>query len=116
MPGMLSAMAWNINRKSKDLKFFELGEIYSKNAVNTFAETKYLSIALTGETATWAEGSRPISFFDLKGMIENLLCELGVENVTFKQAEDGRYSNSCAASIEISGETIGTAARFPGRS
>ena len=40
MPGMLSAILWNINRKSKDLKFFELGEIYLKSGENKFVEKK----------------------------------------------------------------------------
>jgi len=104
---MLSAILWNINRKSKDLKLFELGEIYLKNSDTKFVEEKHLSLAVTGEISNWAEGSRSCSFFDLKGAVEMLLSELGIEKVIFKQIKDATYAHSCASSIEISGEEIG---------
>ena len=109
LPGMLSTILWNINRKSKDLKFFELGEIYLKTAENKFAEKKHLSLAITGGISSWAEGSRPGSFFDLKGAVETLFVGLGINKAIFKQIKDNVYAHSCAASIEIAGEEIGKA-------
>jgi phenylalanyl-tRNA synthetase beta chain len=109
LPGMLSSMLWNINRKAMDLKFFELGKIYAKKAETKFSEEKYLSVAITGTTSSWTEGERPYDFFDLKGAIESILSELGIEGAAFERSQNNIYARSCAASIKIGGEEIGTA-------
>ena len=109
MPGMLASMLWNINRKSKDLKLFELGKIYIKEPGEKFVEKKRLSIGIAGEISNWQEGARPCGFFDLKGAIETVLSELGIDAPVFKEARSEAYSHSCAASIEVSGDKIGFA-------
>ncbi len=107
MPGMLTAILWNINRKSKDLKLFELGKIYTKESEIKFSEKKYLSVGITGDISGWADGSRPTSFFDLKGVVETALFDLGIGDITFKASRTEIYTHSCAASIDIGGEEIG---------
>ncbi len=108
MPGMLSSVSWNINRKTKDLKLFEIGRIYIKGPDGKFVEKKCISMGVAGEITSWAEGSRPCNFFDLKGMVEALLSAFGINNAVFKKCgNSGAYSRSCAASIEIAGEEIG---------
>ena len=109
MPGMLSAILWNVNRKSKDLKLFEFGKIYIQESEAKFSEKKYLSIGIAGEISSWAEGSRKCGFFDLKGAIEIALSEVGISGLVFKEARSETYSHSCAALIELGGEAIGTA-------
>ncbi len=115
MPGMLASILWNINRKSKDLKLFELGKIYIKESEAKFSERERLSVGISGEISSWADGSRPTNFFDLKGAVEALLYELGIATAVFKQIKDDTYARSCAASIEISGEEIGKAGEVAGR-
>ncbi|MFA6320245.1 MAG: phenylalanine--tRNA ligase subunit beta [Candidatus Omnitrophota bacterium] len=105
--GMLSSILWNINRKAKDLKLFEIGKIYIRESDIKFAEKKHLSIGITGEVTSWIEGARACSFFDLKGMVEAALSALGIDKVIFKTTSGDIYSRSCSASIEISGEVIG---------
>ncbi|MFH0764615.1 MAG: phenylalanine--tRNA ligase subunit beta [Candidatus Omnitrophota bacterium] len=105
--GMLNSILWNINRKAKDLRFFELGNIYIKSEGAGFIEKKHLSIALAGEISSWASGSRQYSFFDLKGIVEALFSELGIEGASYKYEKDDLFSSSACASIEINGEKIG---------
>ena len=105
--GMLDSMLWNLNRKNKDLKLFELGNIYIKETTGKFSERMHLSIGMTGEArSNWAEGSRESGFFDLKGAVETLFLELGIEKFSFKRAKHGLFSAS-SASIEAAGEAIG---------
>ena len=106
VPGMLGAVLWNINRRSKDLKFFEIGRVYGKNG-NDFSEKQYLGACITGETSNWAGGSKPYSFFDLKGAVETLFDSLGIKDVSFASARDCRFSSASSASIELAGENIG---------
>jgi len=107
IPGLLNAVLWNINRKTKDLKLFELGKIYIKDSGNKFIERQFLSLAVTGEIANWATPSRPVNFFDLKGIVEILFSKLGVKGTVFKNAKDDGFSASTCASIEIGGEDAG---------
>lgn len=106
--GMLNSILWNMNRKTKDLELFELGNIYRKEGDSKFVEKKHLCVALTGQSFSNLVGShRPFTFFDLKGMTEALFQELGAESVSFEYAKDGCFSPAECASMEIKGEGIG---------
>jgi len=107
--GMLNSILWNINRKTKDLKLFELGKVYRKGLGDDFREKEYLSIAIAGQAySTWLTGSRPASFFDLKGIVEELFLELGIEKISFRHAKAHIFSQTACASVEIDGENVGT--------
>jgi len=105
--GMLNSILWNINRKTKDLRLFELGNIYIKDKDAKFTESKHLSIAVTGVTSSWVSGSRRASFFDLKGIVEILFSELGIAGAVYKYEKDDLFSSSACASVEVDGEKIG---------
>ncbi|MBN1526547.1 MAG: phenylalanine--tRNA ligase subunit beta [Candidatus Omnitrophica bacterium] len=108
IPGMLNAVRWNINRKNKDLKLFELGKVYIKRHDGGFNEHISLSIGLAGQaSAGWLEGARQESFFDVKGIAESLLAELGISDVSFRPAQSPFLSAGAAASLESEGKTIG---------
>ncbi|MBU1037483.1 MAG: phenylalanine--tRNA ligase subunit beta [Candidatus Omnitrophica bacterium] len=111
VPGMLNTMLWNINRKIKDLKLFEIGNIYFKKE-DKFGEKRHLAIAITGQNFTgWAGGSADVGLFELKGMVETLLSELGVEAVDFLAAKDGSFSQAECAQVLINGEPVGVMGR-----
>jgi phenylalanyl-tRNA synthetase beta chain len=106
--GLFNSILWNLNRKIKDIKFFELGNIYEKEGEDKFAEKLTLSIGLAGQISIgWAGGSRPAGFFDLKGIVETLFSELGIINYSFKDVKDERFSAAARALIEINGEAAG---------
>lgn len=111
IPGMLNAMAWNINRKTKDLKLFEIGNIYTKDVHNNFLERKCLSIGMTGQICSEWGKPRESWFADLAGALEVLLSEFGIAPSVYslKEADDKRFSPLACASIEIKGETAGIA-------
>lgn len=109
MPGMLQAILWNVNRRSKDLRLFELGKIYAKTSGGHFIEEKMLSIGIAGEVSTWMESARKLGFFDLKGCVETVAEELGVGGLAFQRARNNIFSPSSAATIELDGRKVGTA-------
>ena len=112
IPGMLNAMSWNVNRKTADLRLFELGNIYFNSSNREFSEKKALSIGITGqEIAGWTEKPRSYRFCDLVGIFETLLSELGIEpsSYSLREKDDERFQPSFCAAIEINGVSIGIA-------
>jgi len=106
--GMYGAMLWNMNRRTKDLKLFELGNIYIKEEGDKFVERKHLSIATAGGAfSIWAGGARQAGLFDLKGIVETLFAELGVKDLSFSRARRDGFSPAACASITVGGSTVG---------
>ncbi len=105
--GMLSSMRWNINRKLKDLKFFELGRAYFKETDGSFAEKRHLAIGVTGQIHDgWIGRPRAATLFDLKGIVETLFAQVGVKSFSVKETQNDTFSSSCA-SIEVEGLAVG---------
>ena len=110
--GMLNTMIWNINRKTKDLKLFELGKIYLKESDNKFIERTNLMIGMTGQIYTgWSGHPRSIMFADLTGALETMLSEFGMDPFSYslEKTKDERFSRAACAVIKIRGEGIGVA-------
>jgi len=73
----LESIAHNINRRQKNLKFFEWGKVYAKRA-EKYLENNKLSIFLTGNqhTESWNMPSKVVDFFDLKSIVLQILEKL----------------------------------------
>jgi phenylalanyl-tRNA synthetase beta chain len=86
LPGALEVMQFNRNRGQKALRLFEFGHVYRTAAgdeeplVGGYHEHEALLIALTGPHAPtgWDTEERDSDFFDLKGVVETLLDDLGI--------------------------------------
>jgi phenylalanyl-tRNA synthetase beta chain len=74
VPGMLNMLAYNLNRGSDNVRLFEAGNVYEL-AGSKSVEWKRICVGATGSAVTQSvnQAARPISFFDLKGDVENLL-------------------------------------------
>lgn len=106
IPGMLNAVSWNINRKTKDLKLFEIGNVYFTRD-NKYGEKMRLCMGMTGNNVPgWTAGPTPCGFFDLKGAVETLFAELGI-TATFTAVKTDGFSPSESACIYISGDGAG---------
>jgi phenylalanyl-tRNA synthetase beta chain len=106
LDGMLKAVSFNLNRKTKDLGLFEIGKIYSERPDGSYDETDALCLAFTGSRpASIAEGAREYGFYDLKGVIENVLSRVRVEiDLAVKELD----FLSCGAEIRLKGmEQVG---------
>jgi phenylalanyl-tRNA synthetase beta chain len=77
----LEVLAHNINRRQKDLKLFEFGTVYFKEAEG-YREEKRLAIFLTGDRAaeSWLAPSKAVSFPDLYSVVELILEKMGIDN------------------------------------
>lgn len=97
--GGLESIAYNINRKSENLRFYEFGNVYTKkpgvestpeNPLKPFSEWMELALWLTGDfiTPSWNRQKVEASAFDLKGIVENLFKVLGVPMNSLMQSQD----------------------------
>ncbi|MBL7158709.1 MAG: phenylalanine--tRNA ligase subunit beta [Candidatus Omnitrophica bacterium] len=107
LPGALKVVSHNLNRKAKNIPVFEIGNVY-KEKENAFLEEAHISIALSGlKRDDWKLHGEEYSFFDLKGIVENLFSELGLGSVAFNTEEIGPLAKSASASLEIDGKYAG---------
>jgi phenylalanyl-tRNA synthetase beta chain len=77
----LESIAYNLNRKSGRLRFFEFGKTYSSAGVGNYSETNHLCLYLTGELTedTWKGKGRPADFYYIKGVCERLVEAVGLQ-------------------------------------
>ncbi|MDT8393752.1 MAG: phenylalanine--tRNA ligase subunit beta [Bacteroidales bacterium] len=91
--GGLENILFNQNRKVSDLRFFEFGNIYSKdpsktreNSLSQYHEEKRLALFICGKkhAESWNTGNENADFFLLKSVVENILKKLGAEMETLE--------------------------------
>jgi len=87
IPGLLSTVRLNSLRGQNDLRIFEWGKTYIKGEGELPQERLVLATLITGmgSTQEWYQSPREADFFDIKGMTENILEELGIEKAEFKR-------------------------------
>ncbi|HRN72495.1 MAG TPA: phenylalanine--tRNA ligase subunit beta [Ginsengibacter sp.] len=77
---VLESVAYNINRKNKDLRFFEFGKSYSVDG-KEYKERNHLSILVTGAHSRkgWNSQEKQVDIFYLKGIAQALCRLAGLE-------------------------------------
>jgi phenylalanyl-tRNA synthetase beta chain len=83
----LEAIAYNQNRRSADLKFYEFGKVYSVKE-GKYIETQRFSIFLTGadKAEQWNQKPQQFSFYMLKAIVDGLLQKLNITDITTEDA------------------------------
>lgn len=80
--GMLETVNYNINRKSEDLKLFEVGRTYHHLSTGDFAytEKKTLAMVMTGKkhSVSHHSGAKEVTLYTLKAYCEAILKRLGI--------------------------------------
>lgn len=86
--GGLESLAYNINRKNPNLRFFEIGNVYfyspeKKNPENPMAaykEESHIGLWVTGKrvVGSWAHPDEDSSFYELKAYVNNIFRRVGV--------------------------------------
>lgn len=91
--GGLETLAYNTNRRVKNLKLFEFGKTYHKYP-NQRVEKKRLSILMSGNKSVinWSTPPVATDFFYLKGIVYSLLEKLGITEVEEKEVGNTIFS------------------------
>ncbi len=111
IPGLMQVARTNIHRQNNDLKLFELGRAFFPQKEQELPlEIELLSGILTGlrEEGSWTNSKEECDFFDLKGVLENLLQGLGIMEYHFlPEGQEPFLHPRKACRIEMNGITLG---------
>ena len=109
LPGLLQVVKYNIDHQNHNIAGFEVGRIHFRDG-KQYKEQYVGGIVLTGKASPhhWDQQSRNFDFFDLKGIIENLLTELGISNVIFKNLGLDTFHSGRQASIYVGDLEMGS--------
>jgi phenylalanyl-tRNA synthetase beta chain len=111
IPGLLTAMHYNITQQEKNLKLFEIGKLFiSAGPDHLPEEIEMLAGIWTGARfdASWHNKELPCDFFDIKGVAERLLKSLHLNAAEFTSLPDASCTYTkpgYSAQISI-GDTI----------
>jgi phenylalanyl-tRNA synthetase beta chain len=73
LPGMLSMLAYNLNRDVREVRLFEQGTVFTGSTAEV-KELQSLAVGLTGAArATGLHTAKDAGIFELKGVVESLL-------------------------------------------
>jgi phenylalanyl-tRNA synthetase beta chain len=114
IPGMVGMIAGNLHRDVSDVRLFEIGAIFS-GTTERVDERLALSIGATGDVPHSGphQAARAFDFYDLKGVIEQLLTRFKAKSVYFDNfpAETGLTPSWLhpyrAARVAVEGLTAG---------
>ena len=104
VPGMLRALRWNLDRGQTDLRFFEMGKVYTtseRTSEGLPAEHRVLTLGATGSRrpASVQDAPRALDFFDLKGDLETLLLAFQAGSPAFAAGGLRYHAPGLAASL-----------------
>jgi phenylalanyl-tRNA synthetase beta chain len=114
IPSMLNMLAYNLNRGSDNVRLFEAGNIFEASDTDAMPkELKRITVGATGNVdaevvrgLTPTSAARPLSFFDLKGDIENLLAPFSHWTIYYDAETAGYYHHGRSARVVMDGGTV----------
>ena len=96
IPGLLNTMVHNQNQNNNDLRIFELGKVFFHTKEDALPEEVEMIAGLwTGvcRKKSWHDREIMADFYDIKGVVEELLGSLNVPLIRFqKPSDDTRIS------------------------
>ncbi len=106
--GLLTTLANNQRHDQSGIRLFEIGKIFLPQGKELPYEKEMLCITFSGnrQELSWHEAGEPLDFFDAKGIVENLMNQLGLA-ATFEDSDDTGLFPGRRANIAISGSKVG---------
>ena len=112
LAGLLVSLDSNQRRQRERIRMFELGNVFAASNEEAAAPEQTLRLAAvasgTAVPEQWAEKSRAMDFFDIKGDLQRVLALRGEDDVEFVSTTEYSWLHpGQAARLEINGEVIG---------
>ena len=96
----LEAVSYNINRRNRNLKFFEFGKTYHQTDKSRI-ENKFLSLFLTGNRYPdgWTVAEKQTDFYYLKSIVSNILHRLGIPETIPAPTQNTIFAEGVALTV-----------------
>jgi phenylalanyl-tRNA synthetase beta chain len=116
VPGALDVIRHNINHGAKDLRLFEIGNVFRKGSASekgpyfdAYVEEERILIVQTGlaNAPGWGGTDRRADFFDLKGSTERLLSKISLDKFRFIYYSTTNTLTEFSVDIEFNGSYVG---------
>ena len=103
LPGLLAAVARNLNRGARCVKLFEVGRTFHPGEAGPPAEPRGLALAASGPAgeAHFAASEHPIGFGELKGALETIGTRMRWPAIAWAPAEIPGFQSGSAAEIHV---------------
>ena len=122
LPGLLAVASYNQARGAGPLRLMEAGHVYRKDdaagrgrvgAVSGYYEHLSLALGVSGAAALggWDHPARELDVYDLKGVVTDLLRDLGIEDVTETPRPAPDALTAYALVLESGGRRLGVLGR-----
>lgn len=109
LPGLLQVVKYNFDHQNRNVAGFEVGRVHFREG-EQYKEQAVAGIVLTGQALPphWDHQSRDFDFFDLKGIVENILNTFGITNYYFKNLGLETFHSGRQASVFVDSLEIGS--------
>ena len=99
LPG-LESIAYNLNRKQKEIRLFESGKVYSVNN-GLYTEKNKIAIWVSGELNKehWQKTLNIVDIYAMKSLVQSILHSLGIEN--YKLNIEQKSGNVFSQTIDL---------------
>ncbi|MEI7027933.1 phenylalanine--tRNA ligase subunit beta [Paenibacillus sp. y28] len=106
IPHLMDVAVYNRNRNMDDVAIFELGKSFltAEESLTRLPQEKLLlSALLTGKRhgTHWTGKAAAVDFYDLKGVLDNVLAYLGVAGVAYTAAQPAGYHPGRTAEVAV---------------
>src|SRR5215468_4397472 len=109
VPGMLNMLAYNLNRGTDNVRLFEAGHVYEAEGSSS-VEPKHICFAATGSAlpvnVQRPSEARSVTFFDVKGDVENLLSPFASKALHYDTDVAPYYHPGRAARAVLDGSVV----------
>ena len=98
----LTSIAYNLNRKNSDLKFFEFGKTYGVKETGKYVENNHLVLYVTGNKTAdgWKLQGEKADFYFIKAVFEKIMQTLGLTIDNYSTAENADLTANVQAFIK----------------
>ena len=105
LPGLVGAVAYNRHREQRDVRLFEIGARFTRSGGEGRAIAAVWAGAAGGDH--WGGGTRPVDFFDIKGLAERIAVAMGFVQYHIEPGGPAWFVAGRAATLTIKGVPCG---------
>jgi phenylalanyl-tRNA synthetase beta chain len=111
MPGLLRAAQRNVAHGVPDVRLFEMGVVFTgwDEGADLPNESERVAMLLCGEAGEphWSAKRRAVDVFDVRGIVERLLGELGIESFDVRPWGEMPFHPGRSSEVLLDGEVVG---------